>query len=137
MPDFKFWKPETSFRYTRARDYPERAREAVAEMFRQVGPLRFGPDGIARRGVLVRHLVLPGHLEESAAIFEWLSRAVSRDTYVNIMAQYHPAHQVGTRSGGAVRYREINRRVDFDELSRAYESARAAGLWRFDERRFV
>ena len=60
MPDFKFWKPETALRLARATDYPERAREAIREMHRQVGPLKLGPDGLARRGVLVRHLVCPG-----------------------------------------------------------------------------
>ena len=78
MPDFKFWKPETALRLALARDYPERARAAILEMNRQVGPLRLGEDGIARRGVLVRHLVMPGQAEEAAAIFDWLAREVSR-----------------------------------------------------------
>src|ERR687891_334635 len=71
MPDFKFWKPETALTLAKARDYPERAREAILEMHRQVGPLKFGPDGLARRGVLVRHLVMPRQEDEAAAIFEW------------------------------------------------------------------
>ena len=136
MPDFKFWKPETSVVLSRARDYPERAREAIREMHRQVGPLTFGPDGVARRGVLVRHLVMPGQTEEAAAIFEWLAREVSPDTYVNIMTQYRPEHLVGrTEAGGKVRYEDINRRPSREEIEAAYEAARRAGLWRFDERR--
>jgi len=138
MPDFKFWKRETSLRLAKAKDYPERAREAIAEMHRQVGPLQFGPDGVARRGVLVRHLVMPGQLDESDAIFRWLARDVSSDTYVNIMGQYRPEYRVGhpgPGTEGKPRYPEIARRPARDELEEAYELARRAGLWRFDERR--
>jgi len=60
MPDFKLWKPETALTLARARDYLQRAREAVLEMHHQVGPLKFGADGLAKRGVLVRHLVTSG-----------------------------------------------------------------------------
>ena len=135
MPDFKFWSPATALRLALARDYPERAREAVAEMHRQVGPLRFGLDGVARRGVLVRHLVMPGLPDETRAIFEWLGREVSPDTFVNVMGQYRPAHLVG-RPGrdGRPRYPEIDRCPTREEMEGAYAAARAAGLWRFDER---
>jgi putative pyruvate formate lyase activating enzyme len=136
MPDFKFWKPESSVRLARARDSPERAREAILEMHRQVGPLRFGTDGLAKRGVLVRHLVMPGQTEEAAAIFEWLAKEVSPDTYVNVMAQYRPEHLVGqTDPSGKIRYMEINRAPYSDEIEAAYAAARHAGLRRFDERR--
>ena len=99
MPDFKFWSPDTALRLARARDYPDRAREAILEMHRQVGPLKLGPDGLARRGVLVRHLVMPGQEDEAAAIFEWLAREVSPYTYVNVMGQYRPQYQVGRLPG--------------------------------------
>jgi len=136
MPDFKFWKPETALRLALARDYPERARDAIAEMHRQVGPLKLGRDGLARRGVLVRHLVMPGQTDEAAAIFEWLAREVSPDTYVNVMAQYRPEHKVGTPGrDGLVRFPEIGRRPGGPELEAAFAAARRAGLWRFDERR--
>ncbi len=135
MPDFKFWEPETALRLAKARDYPERARDAIREMHRQVGPLRLGPDGLARRGVLLRHLVMPGQGAEAAAIFEWLAREVSPDTYVNIMGQYRPDYQVGgIAANGLPRYTEIARRPFEAEMAAAYESARRAGLWRFDER---
>ena len=135
MPDFKFWSARSATRLARAPDYPERAREAIAEMHRQVGVLRFTPQGLACRGVLVRHLVMPGQLEESRAIFRWLAEELSGDTYVNIMAQYRPAYRVGSVApSGSVRYAEINRRPTEAELEMAYEAARAAGLWRFDER---
>jgi len=135
MPDFKFWRRDTSRRLAKAKDYPERARAAILEMHRQVGPLRFGPDGLARRGVLVRHLVMPGQTDESEAIFRWLAEAVSPDTYVNIMAQYRPAYAVGQPGrDGRPSYAGINRPVLPEEMEAAYSAARAAGLHRFDER---
>lgn len=135
MPDFKFWHRQTAKRLAKAPDYPERAREAIAEMHRQVGPLSFGPDHLARRGVLVRHLVMPGQLDESEAIFHWLAEELSPDTYVNIMGQYRPEYEVGQIArDGAARYDEINRRPRGDELAEAYELARRAGLRRFDRR---
>ena len=133
MPDFKFWTKESAKRLAKAKDYPEHARAAIREMQRQVGPLRFGPDGLARRGVLVRHLVMPGQTDEAAAIFEWLAREVSRDTYVNVMGQYHPDYQVGGIASERVpRYPAIDRRPAWTELEGAYAAARRAGLWRFD-----
>jgi putative pyruvate formate lyase activating enzyme len=136
MPDFKFWKAETALALARARDYPEHAREAILEMHRQVGPLKLGPDGLARRGVLVRHLVMPGQEDEAAAIFEWLAREVSPDTYVNVMSQYRPEYQVGQiAANGTVKHDAINRPPRPAEMEAAYGAARRAGLWRFDERR--
>ena len=129
MPDFKFWTPETARRLARAGDYPERAREAVAEMHRQVGVLRVGPDGLARKGLIVRHLVMPGQEDEAAAIFEWLASELSPDTYVNVMGQYRPEYKVDE-----ARYGDINRRPRTAEMQAAYAAARGAGLWRFDER---
>jgi putative pyruvate formate lyase activating enzyme len=135
MPDFKFWREETAARYAAAPDYPRKARAAIREMHRQVGPLRFGRDGLARRGVLVRHLVMPSLSEESASILGWLAREVSPDTFVNIMGQYHPAWRVGEPDArGRRRFAEIARRPRSEELESAYEAARQAGLWRLDER---
>src|ERR671919_1004531 len=131
MPDFKFWDPATARSLARAADYPERAREAIAEMHRQVGVLKVGPDGLARRGLLVRHLVMPGQDSEAAAIFSWLATALSPDTYVNVMGQYRPEFKVTEK---AERYRDINRRSQPDEMAAAFAAARPAGLWRFDER---
>jgi putative pyruvate formate lyase activating enzyme len=135
MPDFKFWNKETARDLAKAKDYPERAREAILEMHRQVGSLKFGPDGLARRGVLVRHLVMPGQLDEAGAIFHWLADEVSPDTYVNIMGQYRPEYEVGKiAADGSGRYAGIDRRPQIAELRTAFDAARAAGLWRFDER---
>jgi putative pyruvate formate lyase activating enzyme len=140
MPDFKYWSSDSAGRLSKAEDYPERARDALREMHRQVGDLRFTPDGVACRGVLVRHLVMPGLLHESGQIFHWLAREISRDTFVNIMGQYRPAYQVGRVAedgspAGRVCFEEINRRPSADELQAAYDAAAQAGLWRFDERR--
>ena len=129
MPDFKFWHRESARRYAKAKDYPERAREAIAEMHRQVGALRFGRDGRARRGVLVRHLVMPGQGDEAAAILDWLATELSPDTYVNVMDQYRPAFQVTAES----RYADIARRPSPAELAAVRAHAEAAGL-RIDER---
>src|SRR5581483_1406059 len=73
LPDFKFWERETAKRLAKAKDYPDRAREAILEMHRQVGPLKLGADGLAKQGVILRHLVMPGQLAEAKAIFEWLA----------------------------------------------------------------
>lgn len=135
MPDFKFWRMESARDLAKAKDYPEHAREAILEMHRQVGPLRFGLDGLAKRGLLVRHLLMPGQGEEAAEIFRWLADEVSPDTYLNIMGQYRPEYQVRQPdSRGNSRYDDIRRRPLEPELKEARRAARAAGLWRFDKR---
>ena len=130
MPDFKFWDPELSLRYVKAKDYPEAARRAIAEMHRQVGELKLDEEGLAKRGVLVRHLVMPGGIAGTEAILRFLAEEVSPDTYVNIMGQYYPAGRVGPNQ-----FVEINRGITPKEYEIALEYARRAGLWRFDERR--
>ena len=91
MPDFKFWKPETAQELAKAADYPEVARVAIKEMYRQVGDLVLDERGLARRGLLVRHLVMPGGLDETREILQFLAREVSPHTFVNVMPQYRPA----------------------------------------------
>jgi putative pyruvate formate lyase activating enzyme len=135
MPDFKFWDRESARVLCKAKDYPEVARAAIKEMYRQVGDLRFGPDGIARRGLLVRHLVMPGQGHETEAIMRWLSEEISPDTYVNVMGQYQPHYQVGEMGrDGRPRYQSINRRPSSGEMSTALLAARSAGLHRLDAR---
>lgn len=133
MPDFKVWRRESARRLLKAKDYPERAREAIVEMHRQVGPLRFGSDGLARRGVLIRHLVMPGQGDDADAIFQWLAHEVSTDTYVNILGQYQPHYQV-READAKGKYTAINRTPYPQEIKAAYTAARKAGLWRFDAR---
>ena len=135
MPDFKLWESESARRLLQAEDYPERAREAIAEMHRQVGVLELDRRGLARRGVLIRHLVMPGKLGETEAITRWLAEELSPDTYINLMAQYRPDNDVGhPGKRGEPQHAEIDRRPSNAELKEAYRVARAAGLWRFDER---
>ena len=121
---------ESARRLAKAKDYPERARAAIKEMHRQVGVLKFGPDGLACRGVLVRHLVMPGEIAGTGAIMRFLAEEVSQDTYVNMMDQYYPAGRVSSE-----KFQEINRSIAADEYERAVQAARDAGLWRFDVRR--
>ncbi|MGB3717552.1 MAG: radical SAM protein [Candidatus Promineifilaceae bacterium] len=130
MPDFKIWDPRLSLRYLKAKDYPQAARQALREMHRQVGVLKTDENGLARRGVLVRHLVMPGNVAGTAEIMRFLAEELSPDTFVNMMAQYHPAHRVLDQV-----YGEINRPVSNEEMQQAYDDAREAGIWRFDARR--
>ena len=102
---------------------------------RQVGNLHFGPDGLARRGLLVRHLVMPGQTDEAAAIMNWLAEEISPDTYVNIMGQYRPEYEVGQIArDGSPKYAEIDWGPSARELEAVTAAARDAGLWRFDMR---
>ena len=126
MPDFKFWTADTAGRYAAAPDYPDRARAAIREMHRQGGDLVVGADGVATRGLLVRHLVMPGLAHESVEIVRWLAREISPDTFVNVMDQYRPAHRVNR-----TRFPEIDRRPTTAEIEEVLRAARAAGLSRF------
>jgi putative pyruvate formate lyase activating enzyme len=133
MPDVKFWSAESGRRYCGVPDYPERARAALREMHAQVGDLVLDEQGLAVRGLLVRHLVMPGLGDETAAILGWLSRELSPATYVNLLAQYRPEHLVGSRDAeGRVRYPELDRRPTRQELAAAAAAARAAGLDRLE-----
>jgi len=129
MPDFKYWDAEMARKYSRAPDYPEVARRAIKEMYRQVGNLVIDDNGLARRGLLVRHLVMPEEVAGTRAVMQWIADELSPETYVNIMAQYHPAGKV-SRSDHA----EINRRVTPAEYERALDAAWRAGLKRLDSR---
>ncbi|KAE8375588.1 integral membrane protein DUF92-domain-containing protein [Aspergillus bertholletiae] len=143
LPDFKVWKNSTSKRLLKAEDYAETATESIKAMHKQVGDLCFTSDGIAKKGILLRHLVMPGKEDEGRKIMIWLAENVSKDLYVHIMEQYHPDAHVGKRKRttknaageeqAEVRYAEINRAVRDDELSSVRDAAVAAGLWRFCE----
>ena len=130
MPDFKYWDADRARRYLKTSAYPDAARAALKEMHRQVGDLRCDKSGLARRGLLVRHLVMPGGIEETQAIMRFLSSELSPHTYVNIMAQYRPANRVDS-----AHYPELDRPVTPEEMAAAYQAAQDAGLHRFDERR--
>lgn len=126
MPDVKFWQPQTAERYAQAPDYPQRVRAALLAMHRQVGDLLIGPDGLARSGLLIRHLLMPGLIDETAAILEFIATRLSPQTYVNIMAQYHPCGRAGD-------YEELRRQVSGDEYRQALAIARKLGLTRLDQ----
>jgi putative pyruvate formate lyase activating enzyme len=127
MPDFKFWDPEMAHKYLKAPDYPEKAREAIREMHRQVGDLTLDQNGIATRGILLRHLVMPAGMASTREIIRFIAREISSNTYVNIMDQYHPC-------GSANKYPPLNRRITHAEYVEALSSAREEGITRLDNR---
>ena len=141
MPDFKVWTKERSRRLLKADDYASAARGSLKLMWDQVGDLCFTGDGLAKKGVLVRHLVMPGMEDEARSIMSWLGSEVSKDLFVNLMEQYRPDAHVGksSRSGTGstsqevrpLRYHEINRCVTAEEVSSVRKAALEAGLWRF------
>ncbi len=130
MPDFKYWFDDASKRYVKTPDYARATREAIREMHRQVGDLSVDDRGLATRGLLIRHLVMPDGIDDAREIMRFLAEEISEDTYVNVMAQYYPTARVNEE-----KYPEINRKIRPEELADAYEVARQAGIRRFDERR--
>jgi putative pyruvate formate lyase activating enzyme len=136
LPDFKVWTAETGKRLLKSEDYAAAARESIKEMYRQVGDLCFTGDGLAKRGVLVRHLVMPGYEQEGVHIVGWLAENVGKDTFVHVMEQYRPDAHVGKKNRGKesdVRYEEINRAIGEEEIGVVKRAAKEAGLWRFAE----
>jgi len=128
MPDFKFWDPEVGRRTCNVPDYPDVARAALLEMHRQVGDLVMDQNGIARRGLLVRHLVLPEAMAGTAEVMRFIADRISSNTYVNVMPQYRPCHRAAEIDG-------LGRRPTAAEFETAIEQARAAGINRLDGRR--
>lgn len=144
LPDFKVLKNSTSKRLLKADDYTETAMESIKEMQAQVVDVCFTPDGLAKKGVLLRHLFMPGKEDEGQEIVKWLAENVSKDFYIHIMEQYHPRASAGKPKRGinesngkgdqeTVPYQDINRPITDNELSSVQEAAKEAGLWRFVE----
>jgi putative pyruvate formate lyase activating enzyme len=127
MPDIKFWDEAVARTFCAAADYPVRAREALREMHRQVGDLRVDASGIAQRGLLVRHLVMPRGLAGTRPILRFIAREISPDTYVNVMDQYRPC-------GDALGRADIGRGITTAEYDEALSIAREEGLRRLDEK---
>ncbi|MDB4443927.1 radical SAM protein [bacterium] len=127
MPDFKFWDGKWAERYCQAPDYKEAATTAIKEMHRQVGDFFIDDQGVAIKGLLVRHLVMPGNIAGTGKIMEFLAREISMKTYVNVMDQYRPC-------GTAHRDESINRSLTAREFQRAMDVAKEAGLERLDSR---
>ncbi len=124
MPDLKYGGDAVALRLSGARSYVARSQAAVREMHRQVGDLEIDGDGIARRGLLVRHLVLPEGLAETERVMRFLASEISLDTYVNVMDQYRPCHR-------ASEVPELRRRITSGEHAEAMRLAEEAGLRRF------
>lgn len=124
LADAKYADPEVAARFSGAPDYPDVMRAALRGMHRQVGDLALGERGVARRGLMIRHLVLPEGLAGTAELMRFIADELSPDTYVNVMAQYRPA-------GDAAAFEEIARPVTRREVEDAIEAARRAGLSRF------
>ncbi|NIM95652.1 MAG: radical SAM protein [Anaerolineales bacterium] len=127
MPDMKYSDPKVALRMSKIKDYPNVNKIAVREMHRQVGDLVMDERGIAQRGLLVRHLVLPKGLAGSAKIFRFLAEEISKNTYLNIMPQYRPAYR-------ALEYPPFDQPLDGEEYRRAVDLAHSYGLERLDSR---
>ena len=127
MPDMKYGDDTIARRYSKVRDYVEVNFAAVKEMHRQVGDLQLDNDGVARRGLLVRHLVLPGDLSGTDAVMAFLSQEVSQQTYVNLMDQFYPCYRVSENP-------PLDRRLTPEEYAAALQLAKKYHLTRLDHR---
>jgi len=127
MPDMKYGDSRAARHYSKVRNYVATNREAVREMHRQVGDLVLDERGVAVRGLLVRHLVLPGGLANSGAVFKFIAGEISKDTYVNVMDQYRPAHM-------SRQYPPLDRPLQVGEYEKALSLAAKYGLRRLDRR---
>jgi len=128
LPDFKYADAEAGLKYSKVPGYPEAARTAIKEMNRQTGDLVVDEEGLAVRGLLVRHLVLPGGLAGTGEIMHFLADDISKDTYVNIMDQYRPCWK-------AFQYPPLDRPITKEEFEDAVEAAKKAGLHRLHHER--
>ena len=122
LPDFKYALPETAWTYSAARDYPERALEAIGEMIRQTGEPRFGEDGLMQSGVIVRHMILPNEVKNSLRVLELLASAFPKGSFLlSLMSQYTPAW-------GAKEIRRISRRITPSEYGRVLRKMEELGF---------
>lgn len=125
MPDFKYSSSEMAMKYSKAKDYPTVAKVAIKEMHRQVGDLIIDKRGIALRGILIRHLVLPEDIAGTGEVVRFIAEEISENTYINIMDQYYPCYR-------AFEYPPLNRRITNKEYEEAINMALRAGLKRID-----
>lgn len=129
MPDMKYGDSELARKYSHIRDYVEVNREAVREMHRQVGDLHLDGDGLAVRGLLVRHLVLPNGIAGTEEVLRFIAEQISPHTYLNLMDQYRPCYRAGEHA-------ELDRPISRTEFREALEIARRHGLDRLDHSTF-
>jgi putative pyruvate formate lyase activating enzyme len=123
MPDAKYGSDEPALKYSNATNYVGIMKEDIREMHRQVGDLAIDVDAVARRGLLVRHLVLPGDAARTAEVVRFLSQEISPNTYLNVMDQYRPEYK-------ACRFSQLCRPVSGQEYAHALHLAAQAGLTR-------
>ena len=123
MPDIKYSVDENALKFSGIHSYWGVATEAIKEMHRQVGDLKISKRGIAQRGLLIRHLVLPNEIAGSRKVIEFVADEVSTNTYLNIMDQYRPAYHAG-------KYEKLNRRITPSEYGEIIEYAFNKGLRR-------
>lgn len=121
LPDLKYFSPEISRKYSGAADYFQQASQAILYMLRQKGPAQFDSEGLMTRGVMIRHLVLPGNLRQTYLLIQWMRENIPLDTYISLMSQYFPA-------GRAAEYPELNRRLTPGEYRRACARLLDAGF---------
>lgn len=121
LPDFKYWREASAVKYSSAKGYPDAARSALKEMFRQVGNLEIDAAGVAKKGLLVRHLVLPNDLAGTAQIIRFLARELSRDIAVSLMSQYNPVYE-------ASQHPLLSRRLTRSEYSAAVDVLEQEGI---------
>jgi putative pyruvate formate lyase activating enzyme len=125
MPDFKYSDPSMALKYSKAKDYPSVAKAVIKEMHRQVGDLIIDERGIAQRGLLVRHLVLPEGIAGTKEVVRFIAEEISKNTYINIMDQYYPCYK-------AFENPPLDRRITTKEYAEAINFAIEAGLKRID-----
>jgi putative pyruvate formate lyase activating enzyme len=125
MPDIKYMDERVARELSRVKNYPQVVKEAVREMHRQVGDLTLDERGVALRGLLIRHLILPANLSQTDKVMRFVASEVSKASYVNLMDQYYPCFE-------AARYPDLDRRITKEEFRAAEEAAKKAGLARLD-----
>ena len=121
LPDMKYMEPELAAAFSNARDYPQAAQSAIAEMMRQTGPCQFAEDGYIKRGTIVRHLILPGHTQNSIAVLKYLYRTYGEDIFISVMNQYTPVWK-------NEKFPELNRKVTRREYEKVLDAAIELGI---------
>ena len=121
LPDMKYMEPELAAAFSNARDYPQAAQSAIAEMMRQTGPCQFAEDGYIKRGTIVRHLILPGHTKNSIAVLKYLYRTYGEDIFISVMNQYTPVWK-------NEKFPELNRKVTRREYEKVLDAAIELGI---------
>lgn len=121
LPDLKYFSEKTSFKYSKAQDYPEVSKKAILEMYNQVGSPVLDVTGIIQRGLIIRHLILPGHIKESINVLNWISENLPKSVYVSLMSQYTPYYD-------ADKFPEINRPITRNEYEKVVNHLYKLGL---------